>query len=180
MKEITIVIPESFSVLDALNCMINKVPGYLKKQEMELFYVAQKDESVMFLVKEKLQSIYLEGLKNDNERFKNLLSLILVSQIDMTGEREALFPLRQEAISSYLKGLDFSILASIFILLMEDLEFEGEKDHFVVDAFSGIILEKVSKNESLDSIEKVLINSSDYCWENIGSKVEEKLGITIS
>ncbi len=152
--------------------------GELSMHDLEKLYLAQTKDDDIFLLKLVLKGKWCRLLEGDDEdkARKELSNLILGCHLDMTNQDKRIFDLREEIVATHLKKKNFSELAELFDSFMND---EDEYSSYFVNAFSKIILEKISAKETLEDINKVLIGHNDYCWQQVGEKVQKKLGISI-
>ena len=148
----------------------------LTERQLESLYSVQTDDELTLFFKQRLLAKYQFILtEKKDKKISRISSLILSCYLDMTEDADKLIPIRKEAVNVHLKKYTFDELVKIYDELMEE---EDDYQEMIVNAFSEIIVEMVSNKEPLYLIEKACNFHDDYCWKQIGSRVEKKLGIT--
>lgn len=151
----------------------------LKTRQIESLYVSQKDKELILFFREILMDKYQSDLASDDDKYSNLFSLIHGCYRDLSENSNELFSRRSEAVNNYLKKQSFAQLSEMYKVLAEDRD-DYDCLSFIVDSFSDLLFEKVSNEETLDTIKKACTNFNEYCEEQITSKIQEKLNITLN
>ena len=185
MIDITkIVFPEddSSGLQQKLFKIVDKYFENLSTHDLEEIYELQKNKNIKKYFADTLEKRYSTELEIDSSevfgRLKEYISIVNMfdnGSLTITNENQKEhFTMKKRVLTQFLAKQNFKKIVKMYDVLIDD---GSSYSHVYIPLFAPLIIEKVTEQESLETIKTACYPYNNHAKQLITEKIEEKLDI---